>query len=187
MTLFGNKYRTETTRLRTWNYASAGYYFVTICTRNRECFLGEIRDGVVHLSCQGEIAAEEWKKTEIIRDKVRLDAWVIMPNHMHGIVVIEENADHNVETPRRGVSTDNERGVSTNGGLAAGSLGAIIGQFKSVCTKRIRAAGYDFGWQARYYEHIIRNDRSLREIRDYICNNPVKWELDKNNPVNMGG
>jgi len=69
--------------------------------------------------------------------------------------------------------------------LKPGSLGAIINQFKSVCSKRIRAEGHDFGWQARYYEQIVRDDKSLREIREYIVNNPLKWELDKNHPKNI--
>ena len=179
MTLFKGKYRVESTRLRGWDYASAGWYFVTLCTRNRECVWGEVVNGAVRLSPMGEIVAEEWRKTEQIRANVALDEWVIMPNHVHGIIVIKNNpiveTPHvetpHVETPRRGVST-----------LKPDSLGSIIGQIKSVCTKRIWAAGFtDFNWQARFYDHIIRSEQSLKAIREYIANNPLNWESDKDN------
>jgi hypothetical protein len=106
MTLFKGKYRVESTRLRGWDYASAGWYFVTLCTRNRECVWGEVVNGAVRLSPMGEIVAEEWRKTEQIRANVALDEWVIMPNHVHGIIVIKNNPiveTPHVETPRRGV------------------------------------------------------------------------------------
>jgi len=169
MTKFRDRYRIESTRLPGWDYAGAGWYFVTLCTKNRICFFGDVIDGVMHLSPIGEILAEEWQKTPQIRPKVRLDEWVIMPNHLHGIIVIEPVV---VETPRRGVSTASR--------LKAGSLGAIIGQIKSICTKRIWAAGYtDFAWQARFYDHIIRDESSLVRIREYIVNNPAKWQEDR--------
>jgi len=223
MTKFKNKYRIESTRLAGWDYTSAGWYFVTICTKNHVCLFGDIIDGTMHLSPIGEIVAEEWQKTPKIRPNVKLDKWVIMPNHLHGIVVITtvetprrgvETSRRRVETPRRGVETPRRgvetplrrvetplrrvetplrrvetprRGVSTPPSrLKAGSLGAIIGQIKSICTKRIRAAGYtDFAWQARFYDHIIRNESSLERIREYVANNPATWKEDKINPVNV--
>jgi REP element-mobilizing transposase RayT len=100
---------------------------------------------------------------------VDLDEWVIMPNHLHGISVINEPYNV-VETPHRGVSTT----------WKSGTLGAIINQFKSEYTKRIRAVG----WQSRFYDHIIRDDKSLRRIRVYIRNNPPKWTEDEINPGN---
>ena len=94
MTLFKHKYRIESTRLRGWDYSAAGYYFVTFCTHHREPCLGQIVDDDVLLSRNGEIVAEEWMKTEQIRSNVRMDEWIIMPNHIHGIIVIT----HPVET-----------------------------------------------------------------------------------------
>lgn len=171
MTLYKGKYRIESARLPGWDYAGAGWYYVTICTYGQACFLGEVVGGLVILSVAGQIVAEEWSKTPQIRANVALDVWVIMPNHLHGIIVINE-----VETSRRDVST---------GGLQSGSLGAIVGQFKAVCTKRIWAAGYrDFRWQARFYDHIIRDDGDLNRIREYIQNNPAQWEMDKLYPAN---
>ena len=185
MTLFKGKYRVESTRLRGWDYTSAGWYFVTFCTRNRECVLSEVVNGVVHLSPIGELVAREWLKTEQVRANVALDEWVIMPNHVHGIIVIKDNLD--VETARRAVSTTraiSTRGASTRAAstLRPNSLGSIIGQIKSNCTKHIWAAGFtDFNWQARFYDHIIRNERSLNAIREYIIKNPLNWEQDKDN------
>ena len=124
----------------------------------------------------GNIVEEEWLKTKEIRDIVELDYYVIMPNHLHGILIVKD-----VETSRRDVSRVIETGqrpVSTQ--LKPNSLGSIIGQFKSVCTKRIHKIGLDqFNWQPRFYDHIIRNENDLRRIRTYIKNNPLQWELDE--------
>ena len=107
-----------------------------------------------------------------VRQHVELDEFVVMPNHLHGILVINE-----------GPKKTSHRDVSTKTYLRSQSLGAIIGQFKSVCTKRIRGCGFSrFGWQARFYEHIIRDESSLGNIRQYIVDNPAKWELDDDNP-----
>jgi REP-associated tyrosine transposase len=177
MTLFKNKYRVESTRLKGWNYTAAGWYFITVCTRNRESFFGEVKNGEMHLSAIGDIVAEEWKKTAIIRPHVELDEWVVMPNHLHGILIIKSGVDP-VETPRRGISTGSQ--------LKSGSVGAIIGQFKSVCTKRIWATkSKSFNWQSRFYDHIIRDERAFKNIRQYIVNNPAKWERDQENRGNL--
>ncbi len=172
--LFQNRYRIASTRLEGWDYSATGYYFVTICTHGRECCLGEVVAGEMHLSGAGMIVMEEWQNTARIRENITLDEWVVMPNHLHGIIVIT-GAPHR-ETPHRGVST---------GGWRSGSLGAIIGQFKSVCTKRIRADGFDFAWQTRYFDRVIRSEPALQEVREYIRKNPLRWELDLNNPKNL--
>jgi putative transposase len=194
--LFRNKYRIPSARLRGWDYASAGLYFVTICIKNRVPCLADIVEGMVRLSPIGEIVAEEWQKTAQIRTNVIVDAWVVMPNHLHGIIGItppdgdarRDDGDAPrgviVETPRRGVSTATTAAASA--AWKSGSLGAIIGQFKSVCTKRIWAAGFrDFAWQERFYDHIIRDERALNRIRNYIANNPARWESDRNNSENV--
>ena len=140
-------------------------------------------DGKVRLSRAGQIAKEQWQKTARLRPNVLLDEWIVMPNHIHGIVVIEDMEARSAaevphlptETPQRGVST---RSASRR--WTPGSLGAIINQFKGACTKRIRAASLgEFAWQPRFYDHIIRNERSLRDIRQYIRDNPLKWESDQ--------
>jgi putative transposase len=162
MTLYQNKYRIESARCPTWDYTSNGLYFVTICTKNRQCFFGDVVNEEMQLSLMGAIVAEEWEKTAQIRPHVQLDAWVVMPNHFHGIIVINQPTPV-VETFRRNVSTEPpppQQTVPTEppppqqtiptesppahqkSRLQSNSLGAIVGQFKSVCTKRIWKSGF---------------------------------------------
>ena len=129
----------------------------------------------MHVSLIGAIVGDEWLRTPQIRSYVELDEWRIMPNHVHGIIIINEHPD--VETTRRVVSTNPSRET-----LPPESLGSIIGQIKSTCTKRIWNAGHgNFDWQERYFDHIIRDDADLHRIRLYIRNNVLQWDLDKNN------
>lgn len=184
--LYQQKYRIASARHPTWEYTSPGYYFVTICTGRRIHYFGNVVNGDMILSQAGQIVADEWNKTEHIRSRVTLDAWVVMPNHMHGIVVIltDELSTNNVSTqtgrdeapPRLYDEKIKNQRISPR----PNSLGAIIGQFKSKCTKRIRQAGVpQFSWQPRYHDHIIRNDRALQRIRQYIRCNPANWQTDR--------
>ena len=210
MTLYKDKYRVESARLKGWDYSAVGYYFVTICTRDRLCTLGNVVDGVMRLSPVGEIVAEEWQKTAQIRKNVTLDEWVVMPNHLHGIVIINDEAvlqetpqpeTPQPETPQRGVSTeetdqcrdvpvarlpvnvtfldsDDFKAVDvTTGRLSKGSLGAIIGQFKSVCTKRIWAAGHDFAWQSRFHDESIPWFSNVVDVLLHPGHEPLKGSV----------
>jgi REP element-mobilizing transposase RayT len=174
--IYKNKYRAESSRLKEWDYSTPWWYYVTICTKHFRNWFGDVKDGQMILNDLGKIVEEEWLRTKEIRSNVDLDYYVIMPNHFHGNIIIMD-----VETSRRDVSKENETGqrpVSTQ--LKPNSLGSIIGQFKSICTKRIHKLGYlHFQWQPRFYDHIIRNEEDLRRIREYIQNNPLKWELDE--------
>ena len=195
---FRNKYKIKSARLTGYDYSQNGMYFVTICTKDREEFFGEIKNNSVVLNNIGKIVQEELLNTPIIRSNVILDDWVIMPNHLHFIIEIRnvETPRQGVETPRQGVETP-RRGVSTirddknkNGGYnpewKPNSLGSTINQFKSVCTKRIRkSCSHMFFWQSRFYDHIIRNEKSLNKIKEYIENNPKMWEHDRNNAENV--
>ncbi len=199
--LYKNRYKIDSTRLKGWNYSAPGMYFVTICTNKFICHFGEVVNEKIKISTIGKIIDEEWQKTEYIRVNVELDEYIVMPNHIHGIITIVETPqtalkNSNEETFQRNVSNSNakqyveeetfQRNVSTtnrNTGLKPNTLGSILGQFKSVCTKRIWAMGYpDFAWQNRYHDHIIRHEKSLNRIREYIIMNPLKWELNKGNP-----
>lgn len=144
-TLFRDRYRIQSTRLPGWDYTSAAYYFVTICTFNREPTLADIIEGSVLLSPAGRIADEEWRNTATVRPNVIVGEYIVMPNHIHGILAIQRHANPNVETSRRDVSNDtssknipapkwNDALKGRRPRLQSGSLGAIIGQFKSVCT-----------------------------------------------------
>lgn len=184
MTQFKRKYRVESARLRGWDYTSAGWYFATICTKGQICLLGNVTDGEMHLSEIGEIVVDEWLRTAQLRRNVELDEWVVMPNHIHGIIVIRDSPTfpRARETPRQGVSTSE----GTSSALKRDSLGSIIGQFKSACTKRIWARGFhDFAWQPRFYDHIVRSEESLNQIRQYILENPAKWEIDREQITNL--
>lgn len=189
MTLFKNKYRVESTRLPGWDYGNVGYYYVTICTKDRAHFFGDVVAEDVVLSAIGEIVADEWLKTECLRDNVRLDAWMIMPNHMHLILVItyrvesvgEGGTFQKNKTPQRGVST----GVASEK-WAGNTVGSIVGQFKGACTKRIWAEGFnEFAWQPRFFDRIIRSEDELHRARHYIASNPVNWDKDRDNMAGL--
>ena len=178
MALFRNRYRIESARMRGHDYGN-GWYFITICTRERICHFGTIHNGFMCLSDIGSIIVNEWTKTPVIRPYVQLDKWIVMPNHIHGVIHITQNGTQPVivEPPRRGGST------ATKPSWYPGCLGSIINQFKTACTKRIHAAGHsDFHWQPRFHDVIIRNAISLDRIRRYIMDNPATWTRDRNNP-----
>ena len=181
--LFKNKFRIDSTRLKIWDYSTPWWCYVTICTKYMRCWFGDASHGKIVLNDVGKIVNEEWRRSKTVRDNVDLDYYVIMPNHIHGIIILDA-----VETTRGVVSkSDSEhlledktshRLVSTT--IKPNSLSSIVGQFKSIVTKRVRSSGYkNFAWQPRFYDHIIRNEKDLCWIRTYIQNNPLKWELDE--------
>jgi putative transposase len=176
-------------RLRGYDYTQAGAYFVTIVARNRECLFGEVVGGEMRVNACGEIVVACWDALPMHFPAVELDAFVVMPNHVHGIILIGgESTDYG----RGGVS-----GTPVGAQHAAplpdlshhnvdpGSLGAIVRSFKSGATKRInemRGAPGAPVWQRNYFEHIIRNEKSLNAIRGYIVGNPGNWAHDEENP-----
>lgn len=178
--LFKNRFRVESARLQGWDYGRVGCYFVTVCTKHHASFLGKVVDAQVVLSPIGELVAEEWQNTAEVRANVALDAWTVMPNHMHMIVVITHAlADEGGRISAEYIHPQTKKASQT---WRANTLGSIIGQFKGKCTKRIRAQGRtDFAWQSRFYDHIIRSEDSLNRIRAYIAANPLKWDVDRNN------
>ncbi|WP_420631786.1 transposase [Candidatus Leptofilum sp.] len=165
------KHHRRSIRLKGYDYTQTGAYFVTICTYKRQPLFGKIVNGEMKLSLLGQLVYYEWQKTAVVRPNIHLDAFVVMPNHLHGIIVIFLNsADMNVPDGRPAGSP-----------LQSGSLGAIIGQFKSKVTKRFRRfPGNDNSpiWQRNYYEQIIRNERHLTAVTQYIHNNPANWISD---------
>jgi putative transposase len=170
-------------RLKDYDYASVNGYFVTVCTHNRECLLGEVVDGKIRLNEYGEIAKDEWLKTASVRPNVVLDTFIIMPNHFHGIIIFAEN----VGATRRAALPEGWRNVPAHRpkGPQSASIGVIIGQFKSAVTKRINAQRDTPGlpiWQRNYYERVLR-EGELEHVREYIQNNPIQWEIDSENPA----
>lgn len=177
---YRNKYRVPSARLEKWDYSSAGYYFVTICTKNREPYFGQIFNDQMQLSKMGHIAHKYWLTIPNHFPFVTLDKFMVMPNHVHGIIIIKNHYPH-VETPNLGVSTNQ----SHPNYWKSGCLGAIINQYKRVCTIKIRENGLFFAWQSRYYDHVIKNEKSFWAIRKYIEENPIRWESDEQNPLRL--
>lgn len=181
--------RRRSIRLQGYDYSRPGSYFITICTHNRECLFDTIVDGEMVLNEFGRIVSQEWVKTGEIRDEIKLDRWVIMPNHFHGIVWIKTTGNgisrcRRGDRPGRGTARRAPT-VEQFGKPVVGSLPTIVRAFKSAVTKRINQLRNTPGmklWQRNYWEHIIRNDDELNRLRQYIMDNPMKWETDRENP-----
>jgi putative transposase len=177
------KHHRRSIRLPDHDYTSPGACFVTICVRGGECLLGEVVDDEMQLNEWGQIAWDCWQAIPEHFDHVEPDAFVIMPNHVHGIIVISDRvgAQHAAPLPAPLPATVPQ--LRTN--VEPGSLGAIVRSYKSAVTKRINQLrdrpGTPF-WQRNYWEHIIRNEASLNRIRGYIENNPARWAEDRLHP-----
>jgi REP element-mobilizing transposase RayT len=168
-------HRRRSIRLRGWDYTEPGAYFVTIVTHGRQMLFGEIVDGVVLLSMYGRIAAEEWLRTPEVRAYVGIDEFVVMPDHVHGLLWITGHA-WNAAQPRGQGATTPRGGQRVT--IAQGSLGAVVGGYKSIVARRINDSRGTPGapvWQRNYYERIVRNQRELAAIRRYIQQNPSAW------------
>ncbi len=178
---YKDKYRIASTRLQNWNYGWNATYFLTICTKNRECNFGKIIDHEMQLSEIGRLANKYWTEIPKHFPFVKLDTFMFMPNHVHGIIIIDKpNKGRIVETPNLGVSTDNfVKNGGKNDKWESGNLGVIINQYKRICTINARKINSDFAWQSRYYDHIIRNESSFHRIKNYIMENPKNWNKDK--------
>ena len=178
--------RRRSVRLRDYDYASAGAYFVTICTHGRACLFGDVLDGEMCLNGYGRIVLEEWLRTEVIRQEVALDVFQVMPNHVHGIVLFQP------EGPAISYAAESGNVVGAHGRAplrrAPRSLGSLIAGFKSSATRRInetRGAPGAPVWQRNYYEHVIRSEDELDRVRAYTQGNPGKWSEDVENPANL--
>lgn len=197
--LYHNKYRVPSARA-SWHDYDGGAYFITICTAMHAHYFGDISDGKIHLSAIGKYAEECIGKMETLHDDISVPVYQVMPNHIHLIVIVHGD----VETPYYDVCTNEMPyydvctketpyyDVSTAAGnkgmrkiaLRCGRLSHIISRFKSAVTKYARNNGITFGWQTRFYDHIIRNADEMNCIAAYIVNNVARWETDQlNNPT----
>ena len=180
-------------RLPGYDYASPGSYFITVCTHQRELLFGDVMAGQMRRNALGDIVHAEWYATERVRPEVRLDAFVVMPNHLYGILeIIDVGATRRVAHADAGCDRATHRVAPTAGarirphGPAPGSIAAILGQIKSLTKKAINKTRGTPGrpvWQPNYREHVIRNEKELQRIREYICNNPLRWPSDRENPA----
>ena len=176
---FQNNYRISSARLQSWNYGNNGAYFITICTQNREHYFGKIINREMHLNEIGKLAEQYWIEIPNHFPFVELGNYVVMPNHVHGIVIINKIND-NVETLQCNVSTDKNNQMALIS-PKPGTIPTIIRSYKSIVTKMSRNIHADFGWQSRFHDHIIRNAQSFENIQDYILENPNKWDNDELN------
>jgi putative transposase len=207
-TYFQNKFRNETTRLQNWDYRWDGSYFITICTKNREHYFGEISNGKMNLSNIGVLADIFWHEIKNHSKNIKLDAFVVMPNHIHAILIL--NGGYIDDDKKNTVY--GETSVENNGGdigdsvvvvgtghapsqqpqpqpksigqnryqnIGKNSISSIIGSYKSAVTKHARRLGYTFEWQRLYYDHLIQNEHSFNHIANYINNNIKKWDEDR--------
>ena len=177
---FRNIYRIPSTRLPNWDYSNSGYYFITICTKERKHYFGEIVNNKMALSKMGATVHKYWFEIPNHFPFVELNEFMVMPNHIHGIIIIKNDMS-NVETPKLGVSTT---GKTILKNWKSGCLGAIINQYKRICTMNIRKKYSYFSWQSRFYDNIIRTEKSLYYIRQYIRENPMNRDEDINNLIN---
>ena len=194
MPLDANRSR-RSIRLPDYDYRTTGAYFVTICTYQREMLFDDpaLRD----------VVKATWQHIPHYNPRAQLDSWVVMPNHLHGIIVLAEEIEKGKESPGSGSLRDHITPAETNSvqrrhsgealpllkGVLPGSLGAIIGNFKSVTARRINQLRHTPGqpvWQRNYYEHIVRDERALNAIRQYIADNPARWMWDTYNPSAAG-
>jgi len=160
--------------LKGYDYSQPGAYFVTIVAWHRECLFGDVVDGEVVLNEFGKIVSERWQWLEIQYDYIELGAWLVMPNHFHGILIIHGNG--------RGGSRTAPTPIKRK------PLGGLIGAFKTVSTKQINIIQKTEAqpvWQRNYYEHVIRNAKAMQNITNYIEANPLLWNEDNENPVNL--
>ncbi|MBN1397626.1 MAG: transposase [Bacteroidetes bacterium] len=160
--------------MRDYDYSQSAEYFVTICTYGNKCSFGEILQGKMILSAIGNIVENCWKQIPIHFHHIELDEYTIMPNHIHGILIIND------------YSRDVQLNVPTRLSPKKWTLSVVIRTFKAAVTTECRRRKFNtFHWQPRFYEHIIRDDKDLNNIRDYIANNIIQWSFDKENPQNI--
>jgi len=173
-------------RLKEYDDSQTGAYFVTICTHQRQCLFGDIGQGKIILNPFGKIVEEEWQRTKQMRQGVDLDVFIVMPNHIHGIVILMGSP---MFANRRGtMHRAPTQQFEQFGRPTTNSIPTIIRGIKSSVTQRINIIRGTPGqpvWQRNYYEHVIRNEIDLEETREYIQNNPLKWPEDENHPANM--
>ncbi|MCX6170717.1 MAG: hypothetical protein NTX65_15355 [Ignavibacteriales bacterium] len=180
MAYFQNKFRIESNRLRDWDYSIPWWYYVTINTKNHVDFFGKVVAGKMELNGLRNVTEKFWLKMPDHFPSIELDYHIIMPNHIHGIIILNPGelncGKSNVET---GYIPSLQRQKQA-------SLGVIVGTFKAAITRWCNQNSIsNFNWQPRFYDRIIRNEKELHQIRKYIEQNPLKWDIEKNDYENL--
>ena len=171
MKSFKSQHNRRSIRLKEFDYANPGWYYVTICNKNFKRWFGDVKNGKINYNTLGNVAFKYFEEIPKHFEIIELDYFVIMPNHIHGIIIINDS-----------VETRDRVSLRQFGGTVKNSLSMVINQYKGSVARFAHKNGYkDFAWQSRFYDHIIRNDKDLHRIRTYIQSNPLKWELDEYN------
>lgn len=179
MEKFKNKYRIQSTRLQGYDYGQNGAYFITICTKNRIRHFGKISNGQMELSEIGKLATECWSNIPQHFPFVELGEFVIMPDHIHGIIIINKINENEFQIPFNEINQPFYQSTYRNKfGPQSKNISSIIRGFKVGVTKNAKPINPEFKWQERFHDHIIRNEKSFNSIQNYIINNPSKWQED---------
>jgi putative transposase len=197
MTLYKNKYRIESARCSKWDYSSNGWYFITICTRDRRHFFGHVKNGKMLLSDEGNIANTIWWDIDQKFSDIELNQFIVMPNHIHGLIGINRSTQSPGRDAINRVSTTNlvtndttnlmtndrfNRGGITgkhNPMLSNDSISKIIRWYKGRCKFEIGKICPEFAWHPRFHDRIVRDRIAFDRIRAYIQTNPNRWKIDK--------
>jgi putative transposase len=176
-----DRYRRQSHRLAGYDYRQAGLYFITICTKDRLHYFGQVCNSEMLLSDMGMIVRDYWMNIPQLHPHVFLGEFVVMPNHIHGVLGIDSES---IAIPaEKSASSDipeDKNDYMASISPKSGSVARIIGSYKAACTSTIRNAGTEtFSWQPRFHDHIIRNPQALERIENYIRHNPQKWAEDK--------
>ncbi len=181
MTLYKGTFRIESTRLKGWDYRSPGWYFVTVCVDKKRCVFGEIKQGDMRLSALGAAAHSQMETLPSHYSNVLVDWFVVMPNHLHAIIVIEGRHRY---SPPVGIMPASSTAGEGSGPPKSGSLSAIVRSYKAGVSKWAHKHGFaGFAWQERFHDHILRTNDAVNRTRDYIRDNPVNWTNDELNPA----
>ncbi len=177
--------RRRSIRLQGYDYSQVGAYYITVCTRDRECLFGDVVNGQMKLNEAGKIIQPVWEGLPHSYEGIELNAFILMPNHVHGVIVISTQVGAIHESPLSSIGKSPAI-VDRVSHRRRMLLAKLVGRFKMVTSKQINALRRSSGqplWQRNYYEHVIRDGRSLNHIRQYIADNPVQWGFDLENPA----
>ncbi len=194
------RYHSDSVRRSGWDYRQSAWYFITICTDRRLPYFGEVRNGIMGLSPTGCVALRYWENIAELNERAVLDAFIVMPNHIHGLLGLVPKPNVN-DSQEVGSLESNDPTSKTNGSTTsestnretsahmsrispdAGSVSAIVRSYKTAVTKRVRGTlRTDFGWQSRFHDHIVRTRQAFDNIRQYIQSNPARWLQDQFHP-----
>jgi REP element-mobilizing transposase RayT len=180
---YKDRYRASSTRLQNWDYGWNGAYFITICSKNRVNYFGDIVNGQSKLSPIGVVADVLWCEIKNHSQNVELGVFIVMPNHIHEILKLIEKNVVSVETRHALSLLRKQQTIGQNRFQNQGknTVSSIVGGYKSAVTKHVRRLGFDFAWQPLFWDHIIRDENEYQRIENYIINNPIKWANDKLN------